>query len=490
MVVGLVLILLLFILGQLRVVVLLIYSSRLKKLGAPTVGTLPTVVEWPTVVVQLPVYREHRALRELLRAVLEMDYPSGRLGVQVLDDSEDEEAESTRAAVDACSGADVRIDYVHRNDREGYKSGALNRGTRKLDSELVAIFDADFKPDRDFLTRTVPLFVEPGVVAVHTRWRHTNDSATSLTQLQATVLDSLFCFESAVRQAVGQSSIYLGTSGVWRRRTIEELGGWREAPFTDDGIDLSFRAQLAGWSVVFLNEPLSVGTLPDTYLAYKNQQRRWARAAFRLAIDYWRTALRPPYEASARLLQVSSLNLVLSTPALLVAGILTSAHLALGLSRGLAWITVQLALTVAVVIFPPVQEGILSQKLLYVDWVRRSLRLLPALPLGIGVSVSIVAGFIDTLRPDEPEFVRTPKAGAEGVILRSRTQWLRSASRIAGVESALGFLFACAAVASVILFNPESWLLLLALAISFSVSGWKSWSEIRLTSRRLRPKPG
>src|SRR6266508_22618 len=468
-----------FAVAQLRILVLAGYCLT-KDLGHPTVGLAPTTdIAWPTVAVQLPVYREYRVLGRLIEAVTELEYTKGQLCVQVLDDSEAEEAERTRKVVDAFHGGGVASTYVHRGTRDGYKSGALNHGTRLLDCELIAIFDADFVPERNFLMRTVPSLAIERVGAVHTRWRHRNDTASALTMLQAAVLDSLFCFESATRQASGESSMYLGTSGVWRRRTIEELGGWREAPFTDDGIDLSFRARLAGWLVVFVNEALASSDLPETYVAYKNQQRRWARAALRLFLDYGRGALQPAGGAGRRFLELSSLHLVLSTPALIVVGVLTGAQVALGLPRTAGWTAVQLGLSAALVLFPPVQEGILAQRLLYRDWKQRCLRLLPALPLGIGVSVSILAGFRDTFRRDAPEFVRTPKQGAEGVILTSGARWVRTAACIATAESALGGVLLAAGTVAVVRGYAESWFLLFALAGAFLTACGRSWSEIR-----------
>lgn len=467
-----------FFVAQLRLFVLVAYAFR-NDLGRSTVDAVPPAsFVWPRVVVQLPVYREHRVLPRVLRAVTDLDYPEGRLAVQVLDDSEDEEASLTKAVVDRYARGAVPVEHIRRGSRDGYKSGALNHGMGLLDGELVAIFDADFVPDRSFLLETVPLFADDHVGAVHTRWRHLHDTSSSLALMQAAILDSLFCFENALRQARGESSIYLGTSGVWRKRTIEELGGWREAPFTDDGIDLSFRAQLAGWSVVFVNEALAGGDLPSTYVAYKSQQRRWARAAFRLFLDYWKHALGPPQGVGRRFLELSSLHLVLSTPALLLVGLLTSAYVTLGLPRTPGWTLAQLGLSASLVLFPPAQESMLSQRLLYDDWVRRCLRLLPALPLAIGVSVSVLAGFRDTIRRREPEFVRTPKAGSEGVITSSPKQWRRTASRLAAVELGLGVVLLAGAALSLARGYAESWFLLIALAGAFLIAGIRSWSEI------------
>jgi cellulose synthase/poly-beta-1,6-N-acetylglucosamine synthase-like glycosyltransferase len=486
--VGLYIILAFFVVAQVRILVLAAgvlgrreRPARFDKLSeqATRFDKPSEQAAWPSVVVQLPVYREHLAVKELLTSVLSLDYPDGRLAIQVLDDSEGEDAALTQAAVRAQVGGQVPVTYVHREQRSGYKSGALNFGDSLHDGDLVAIFDADFRPDRHFLARTVPLFKDGQVGAVHARWRHRNEASSPLTMLQAAVLDSLFCFESGVRQARGEPTMYLGTNGVWRRATIEGLGGWREAPFTDDGIDLSFRARLAGWSVVFVDEALATADLPDSYLSYKNQQRRWARAAFRLFLDFGRHALGPSKGVRAHFLELSSLHLVLSAPMLVLAGFVSALGVILGQPRSPAWVVAELGLTVALIFLPAVQEFVWSQVALYRDWFRRSLRLLPAVPLAIGLSVSIMAGFTETLRKDEPEFVRTPKLGARGIIETTTARWAGVATRIAWVELGLGCLFIAAGVLSIALSYPESSLLLLGLGAAFAVSAALSWSELR-----------
>jgi cellulose synthase/poly-beta-1,6-N-acetylglucosamine synthase-like glycosyltransferase len=273
----------------------------------------------------------------------------------------------------------------------------LNYGKRQINCDLLVIFDADFIPNPDFLLRTVPMFQDERVGAVHTRWNHLNDSDSPLTMLQAAVLDTLFCFENEIRQSMGESTIYLGTSGVWRKRTIDELGGWREAPFTDDGIDLSYRAQIADWFVGVVGEPLASSELPGTDLAYKSQQRRWARAALRLFLDYWRYAFTVQRRIRSILMELSLPHLVLSMPCLLLVTLLTGLYIGLGFSRSTSWLTAQIGLAAIIAVFPPAQEVILSQKLLYADWKKRCLLALRAFPLAIGLSLSILAGFWDTI---------------------------------------------------------------------------------------------
>ncbi|MDQ5822881.1 MAG: glycosyltransferase [Chloroflexota bacterium] len=444
---------------------------------------------WPSVVVQLPVYREHTVLDRLLAAVVKMEYPAGLMVVQVLDDSEEREASVAAEIVGRYRNGPVRVEYVHRAQRTGYKSGALNYGLRMTYCDLIAIFDADFIPRPDFLLKTVPLFQDEKVGGVHTRWSHLNDWESPLTMMQAAVLDTLFCFENGIRQAMGESSMYLGTSGVWRKSVVEKVGGWNEGLFTDDGIDMSYRAQLGGWSVAYVDEPLSSSELPDTYLAYKSQQRRWARAALRLFMDYWRYAFtqeRSKRSVGSRLLEVSLLHLVFSTPFLLLAALFTGIHIVLGLPRSTGWLAAQLALTGVLLLFPPAIEVLLSQKLLYRDWPRRCLFALRALPLAIGLSVSVLAGFIDTIKRSRAEFVTTPKQGAEAVVQSSKERWLQTAERIAGVELLIALLSFAALILAVVRGYPESGFLFLWLSGAFLVAGGTSVREIWRMRARLQ----
>jgi Glycosyl transferase family group 2 len=325
------------------------------------------------------------------------------------------------------------------------------------------------------------MFQDERVGAVHTRWNHLNDLDSPLTMLQAAVLDTLFYFENEIKQSMHESSLYLGTSGVWRKKTLDQLGGWRESPFTDDGIDLSYRAQLAGWFVAFVSDPLSSSELPGTYLAYKSQQRRWARAALRLALDYGTRALDAPRPLRSRLLEVSLLHLVLSTPCLVLAALLTGLYVTFGLPRSTSWITAQVGLMAIVAVFPPAQEVLLSQRMLYNDWKKRCLLAIQGFPLAIGLSLSILAGFCDTFRDKKMEFVRTPKQNSDAVIKSSRSRWIQNAATIAGLEILIATLALTALIIAVSRGYPESFFLLSLVSSAFFIAGWTSWQEILRT---------
>ena len=207
----------------------------------------------PLVTVQLPLYNEPFVAERLIDNIARMRYPRDRFEVQVLDDSTDETtAICERAAARYREqGLDIRV--LHRIDRTGYKAGALAEGLGQARGEFVAIFDADFLPDPDFLRTTVPYFQDERVGVVQTRWTHLNDDYSLFTRLQALQLNVHFTIEQAGREAGGHFLQFNGTAGIWRRRAIDEAGGWRADTLTED-LDLSFRAQLRHWRIVFLEE--------------------------------------------------------------------------------------------------------------------------------------------------------------------------------------------------------------------------------------------
>ena len=211
----------------------------------------PQPAELPRITVQLPVYNELYVAERLIDAACELDYPPELLEIQVLDDSTDETRRVVEAAVERHRRRGVDVVQLHRTDREGYKAGALAAGLAEAKGELLAVFDADFVPPRDFLRRTVPHFEDGDVGMVQARWDHLNRHYSLLTRIQAILLDGHFALEHVARATTGRFFNFNGTAGIWRREAIETSGGWSQETLTED-LDLSYRAQLAGWRFRFL----------------------------------------------------------------------------------------------------------------------------------------------------------------------------------------------------------------------------------------------
>src|SRR6266542_2769106 len=213
----------------------------------------PALDPLPVVTVQLPIYNEMYVADRLIDAVCRLDYPSHLLEIQVLDDSVDETREIAELAVRRHAAQGVDIKYFHREDRTGYKAGALEAGLKAARGEFVAIFDADFLPKADFLHRLLPHFSHARVGMVQARWGHINQDYSLLTKIQSILLDGHFVLEHGGRNRAGVFFNFNGTAGIWRREVIANAGGWQHDTLTED-LDLSYRAQLRGWRFVFLSD--------------------------------------------------------------------------------------------------------------------------------------------------------------------------------------------------------------------------------------------
>ncbi|WBA42735.1 cellulose synthase family protein [Hymenobacter canadensis] len=261
----------------------------------------PAPAVWPRVTVQLPLYNEVFVAERLLDACAALDYPTDRLHIQVLDDSTDETVALVAARVAYHQARGLHIEQVRRPDRQGYKAGALAYGLTHSEAELVAIFDADFVPQPDFLRRTVPYFQhEPRLGVVQTRWGHLNEEYSLLTELQAFGLNAHFHVEQLGRNAGGHFINFNGTGGVWRRSCIEDAGGWHADTLTED-LDLSYRAQLRGWRFHYLPHVVAPAELPATLDALKSQQFRWTKGAAETARKHLRNVLRSGQPLSTKL---------------------------------------------------------------------------------------------------------------------------------------------------------------------------------------------
>ncbi len=234
--------------------------------------------ELPRVTVQLPLYNELYVTERLIDAACAIDYPRDRLQVQVLDDSTDETQEVARRKVDEWRARGADVEYVHREERGGYKAGALDHGLKTATGDLVAIFDADFVPNADFLRKTVHFFTDEKVGCVQARWGHLNKEYSILTRLQSMFLDGHFIMEHAARNRSGRFFNFSGTAGMWRKSTISDAGGWQHDTLTED-LDLSFRAQLKGWRFVFLPDVVTPAELPVEMNGFKSQQHRWVKGS-------------------------------------------------------------------------------------------------------------------------------------------------------------------------------------------------------------------
>ena len=235
------------------------------------------------VTIQLPLYNEKYVSSRLIDAVCNMDYPKDRLEIQVLDDSEDDSSEAVLASVQKKRLKGFNIHHISRRDRSGFKAGALRMGMQYAKGEFIAIFDADFVPPPEFLKKSLRYFSDSRVGLVQSRWGHMNENYSTLTEAQALSLDLHFLIEQNAKSSTHLFVNFNGTAGVWRTSCIKDAGGWHTGTLVED-MDLSFRAQMKGWRLLFDKDIVVSGELPVQMNAAKRQQFRWAKGTTQLAL--------------------------------------------------------------------------------------------------------------------------------------------------------------------------------------------------------------
>ena len=237
----------------------------------------PEIAELPTAAVQLPIYNEYYVVERLLKACAELDYPHDKLIIQVLDDSTDETVELVAALTEQWRAQGIDVRHVRRDNRDGFKAGALAYGLSLIDCEMIAVFDADFIPAPDFLKRAIShLVADPKLAAVQGRWGHLNSEENSLTRAVTLALDGHFVVEQIARNRSGWLMNFNGSGGVWRVRRLKTRAAGSDTTLTED-MDLSYRAQLNGWRLLYLPDLVVPGEIPPVIMAYKQQQARWAQ---------------------------------------------------------------------------------------------------------------------------------------------------------------------------------------------------------------------
>jgi cellulose synthase/poly-beta-1,6-N-acetylglucosamine synthase-like glycosyltransferase len=377
-------------------------------------GAPPPVDDWPVVTIQLPIFNEMYVVDRLLDAVATIDYPRDRLEIQVLDDSTDETCDIARLAVRRLAQRGFDIAYLHREDRTGYKAGALEAGMAAARGEFIAIFDADFVPPADFLRRTVPYFsTDDRLAVVQARWGHLNRDYSLLTQIQAVLLDGHFVLEHGARNRSGCFFNFNGTAGVWRREAIADAGGWQHDTLTED-LDLSYRAQLRGWRFLFVPNLVTPAEVPVEMNAFKSQQHRWAKGSIQTCRKLLPLILVSDLPRRVKVEAFFHLTANFNYLLMVVLSLLMFPAMYVRYSMG--WTEMLLidvpffaSATMSVVNFYAV-----SQREAYPDdWWSR-LKYLPAvLAVGIGLAVNNTRAVIEALRGDAGEFKRTPKYGIE-----------------------------------------------------------------------------
>ena len=374
----------------------------------------PFASDLPFVLIQLPIFNERYVVERLIHQVCQIRYPRSHLLIQVLDDSIDDSVDIARTAVEQWALKGEPIKYHHRTDRLGFKAGALQAGMKEpVHADLIAVFDADFLPNPDFLEMTTPYFNDQGVGMVQTRWDHINRTYSLLTQAQGILLDGHFMIEHTARHRSGRFFNFNGTAGVWRKLCIEEAGGWEHDTLTED-LDLSYRAQLKGWKFIFLNEILSPAELPIEMNAFKNQQHRWAKGSIQVALKILPRIFKSNQPLFVKYEAFVHLTANLAYVMMIALSLMLPFALRIRINHGwresiLIDLPFFLGATISVCIF-----YILSQMEVSPNDGKRRLWFLPAvLGIGIGLAVNNTKATLEALFGHQSPFVRTPKWAAD-----------------------------------------------------------------------------
>jgi len=403
----------------------------------------------PRVTVQLPIFNEQYVVDRLLDAVCKLDYPREKLDIQLLDDSTDETIEVARALVERYAALGHPVSYLHRDNRRGFKAGALEEGLKTAKGEFVAIFDADFVPPPDFLLKCIHHFTNPKIGMVQTRWTHINRNYSLLTEVEAILLDGHFVLEHSGRARSGVFFNFNGTAGMWRRIAIDEAGGWQHDTLTED-TDLSYRAQLKGWKFLYLQDVECPAELPVEMTAFKTQQARWAKGLIQVSKKILPRVLISDVPRSVKIEAWYHLTANLSYPLMIVLSVLLLPAMVIRFYQGwFQMVYIDLPLFMAST-FSISSFYLVSQKELFPKtWLRTFLYLPFLMALGIGLTITNTRAVLEALAGKQTAFARTPKYRVESkkdkvaaAKYRKRLGWVPWLELLVGTYFALTVYYA------------------------------------------------
>lgn len=447
----------------------------------------------PRVTVQLPLFNEKYVVRRLIEAVTRFDYPRDLIEIQVLDDSTDDTVDRVAGIMVELRARGWDIVTRHRTHRTGYKGGALREGLEVAKGELIAVFDADFIPPPDFLKKTVPHFLDPGLGMVQARWTHLNESYSPLTRAQAAALDGHFIIEHTVRNRNGAFINFNGTAGIWRRQAILDAGNWQDDTITED-LDLSYRAQLAGWRFLFLPDLECPAELPAEVNGLKGQQFRWAKGSVQTARKLLPRLMRAKLPFFTRLQALVHLTNHVVYPLLLLLGLCALPALwILDHFPEVGWMF-RGATVLVVASFGHPWLYLISQRERGKTWLEAILTVPLVVSGNMGIAINNTRALVEALAGRHTPFNRTPKYA-----LRTRSDhWKGKVYRVSGDAWPLAelLLAAYALVAMGYALVGGHYLALPFLALYVVGAGYigglsvqHTWSQMRERRRDQAPSP-
>ena len=370
--------------------------------------------ELPRITIQLPFYNEMYVAQRLIDCVTKIDYPCELLEIQVLDDSTDETQRIATEVVSRYSAEGFDISYHHREDRTGFKAGALAQGLKQAKGDFILIFDADFMPRPDCIRRMIDYFTDEKIAMVQMRWSHINADYSLLTRIQAIMLDGHFVIEQTARSRTGGFFNFNGTAGMWRRRAIEWSGGWQHDTLAED-TDLSFRAQLMGWNFIYLLDDDVPSELPVEINAFKSQQRRWAKGLIEIGMKMLGRMMKDPrLPKRVKVEQFLRLTGNLAAPLVIVLAVINFPILIVRYNQGFFHLFVLDVPILALSTLSVMAFYIVPQWYLYPKTWKKSIKYMPfVMSLGIALTFSNARATLEALFGIKTAFIRTPKFGIQ-----------------------------------------------------------------------------
>ncbi len=372
----------------------------------------------PIVTTQLPVFNEANCVERLIDAVCAIDYPKDKHEIQVLDDSTDECYEVTKRKVAEMQALGYDIKLIHRTNRKDYKAGALKEGMQVAKGNFLAIFDADFVPEKDFLLKTIPYMVmDERVGLVQGRWGHLNRMESGLTLAESIGIDGHFVVEQSARSWGDLFMNFNGTAGVWRRQAIDDAGGWEGDTLCED-MDLSYRSQLAGWKMKFVFDVIVPAELPSDINAFKAQQFRWAKGSIQTAMKVLPRVLKAKVPLKVKIGAFMHTTHYSIHPCMLFTAIFSLPLLAFykpiqGLPTQVYVLSFGFIFLAAIA--PSVLYLVAQRCSGYAGWKMRVLSFPILMALGVGIAVSNTRAVLAAVFGIKSSFVRTPKKGAKSL---------------------------------------------------------------------------
>ena len=234
----------------------------------------PNIQDWPRVSVHLPLFNEERVAARLIEACAKLDYPADKLEIIVIDDSTDN---TTRIVKSLEAKYSNLVKVIHRDDRTGFKAGALEVAMQNSRGEFIALFDADYVPPADFLKKMIPhLYLDKRVAFAQSRWSYLDGQFSWVAKAMSLAIDVYAFVDQRARYVGNLLAHFSGTCGVFRREAIQDAGGWSADTLAED-LDLSIRLHLKGWKYIYVPTVVCPGEIPPSFDNLRHQQYRWAK---------------------------------------------------------------------------------------------------------------------------------------------------------------------------------------------------------------------